>query len=106
MSWLNGPFEHRADGLPSLSGFARQSSIGDSVEEFAQIAAADVGRFARHHAAPARVSALLDLAGGAQSAGHASPDVFVDQPLDGEGLLVLVALRCFVGDQVAALARG
>ena len=89
-----------------MSGLARQSAIRHGVEELAQLTASNVRSFAGQHGRERAPQPPFDLAGGAQSSGDAPPHVFIYQALDGVRLLVPVALRFLVGDQVDALARG
>ena len=62
MSWAHRPFEHGADDLAPFPCCAFQSSIGDGVQEFAQIASLDVCCFAGHQGRERAFERLLDFA--------------------------------------------
>ena len=52
----HGPFEHRANGLLSVSSFAGKPLVGCGVEKLSEIAALDFGGFAGHHRSQGRLS--------------------------------------------------
>ena len=100
-----GPPEHRADGLPALLSFALDALVGHRVQQFPNVAPADIIGAPVQNRCERPPQAALDFLCSPQTAGNPASNIKFDQLFDGEPRSRGSSAFLFLGDQVATGPR-